>query len=191
MKIFKTSRAGIILGGICFCILYIFICSKLGFGLWWYQTSFVFILGIIFSSYEENILKFIKKYYPIILMLSLTFFIVLAKHKWEIYWLTPSLKTEFLLVAVLSFLFIVSFFVLAQKLKINNKTLDFLGKISFEIYMAQGALMLILRNDRYAVRNDLLWSVFVLIGSLLSAFLLNKLFSFILKKYLNFTARLR
>lgn len=183
IKIFRNNRTGTILGGIVFCILYIFICSRLGFGLWWYQTSFVFVIGVVFSSYEENILKFIKKYYPVTLLLSLTFFIVLAKHKWEIYWLTPSLKTEFLLVAVLSFLFILCFFALTLKLRVNNKILDFLGTISFEIYMVQGALMLILRNDRFGIQNDVFWSVLVIIGSFLSAFLLNKFFVFVLKKY--------
>lgn len=190
MKIFKTSRVGIVFGGIAFCILYIFICSKLGFGLWWYQTSFVFILGIIFSSYEVSILKFIKKYYLTILLLSLTSFIVLAKYKWEIYWLIPSLKTEFLLVALLAFLFILSFFTLTLKIRTNNKFLDFLGKISFELYMTQGALMLILRNDRYTVQSDILWSVLVLAGSLLFAFVLNKFFSYILKIYSYLVAKL-
>ncbi len=190
MKIFKTSRAGMIFGGIAFCALYVFICSKLGFGLWWYQTSFVFVLGIVFSSYEEKILKFIKKYYVTVLLLSLTFFIVLAKHKWEIYWLIPSLKTEFLLVAVLSFLFILSFFTLTLKIKTNNKFLDFLGKISFEIYMVQGALMLLLRNERIYMQNDFYRSVLVLAGSLLFAFVLNKIFSYILNKYLFLVAKL-
>lgn len=190
MKTFKNNKAGTIFGGIAFLISYVFICSRLNFGLWWYQTSFVFVLGIVFSSYEKNILKFIKKFYPIILLLSLTFFIVLAKHKWEIYWLTPSLKTELLLVAVLSFLFIVSFFMLALKLRINNKFLDFLGKISFEIYMIQGATMLFLRNDRFNVQSDILWTVLVLVDSLLSAYLLNKFFSFVLAKYSNFVAKL-
>lgn len=190
MRIFKNNRTSIILGGIAFCVLYIFICQKLSFGLWWYQTSFVFVLGVVFSSYEDNILKFIKKYYPIILLLSLTFFIVLAKHKWEIYWLAPSLKTEFLLVAVLAFLFILSFFTLALKLRINNKILDFLGKISFEIYMVQGALMLILRNEHFSIQSDFYWSILVLMGSLISAFIFNKFFSFILNKYLNSVAKL-
>ncbi len=190
MKIFKNNRVGIVFGGIAFCALYIFICSKLGFGLWWYQTSFVFILGIVFSSYEEKILKFIKKYYVTVLLLSLTFFIVLAKHKWEIYWLIPSLKTEFLLVALLAFLFILSFFALTLKIKTNNKFLDFLGKISFEIYMVQGALMLLLRNERIYIQNDFYWSVFVLVGSLLLAFVLNKFFSYILKIYSYLVAKL-
>ncbi len=190
MKIFKTSRVGIVFGGIAFWILYIFICSKLGFGLWWYQTSFVFVLGIVFSSYEEKILKFIKKYYVKILLLSLAFFIVLAKRKWEIYWLIPSLKTEFLLVALLAFLFILSFFTLTLKFKTNNKFLDFLGKISFELYMVQGALMLLLRNEQIYIQNDFYWSVLVLVGSLLFAFVLNTFFSYILKKYSYLVAKL-
>lgn len=190
MKIFKNNHKGSVFGGIAFCTLYIFICSKLGFGLWWYQTSFVFILGIVFSSYEEKILKFIKKYYVTVLLLSLTFFIVLAKYKWEIYWLIPSLKTEFLLVAVLSFLFILCFIALTLKITTNNKLVDFLGKISFEIYMVQGALMLILRNDRFYLQNDFYWSVLVLAGSLLFAFVLNKFFSYILKIYSYLVAKL-
>lgn len=190
MKIFKTNRVGTVFGSIVFCALYIFICQKLGFELWWYQTSFVFVLGIAFSSYEESIIKFIKKYYVAVLLFSLAFFVVLAKHKWEIYWLVPSLETELLLVAVLSFLFLVSFFTLSLKLKTDNKILDFLGKISFEIYMVQGALMLVLRNEQVYVQNDILWSVLVVAGSLLFAFVFNKFFSFILKKYSHLVAKL-
>ena len=190
MKIFKHNRAVTIFGGIVFCVLYILICSKLGFGLWWYQTSFVFVLGIIFSSYEERIVKFIKKYYLTVLLFSLTSFIVLAKYKWEIYWLIPSIKTEFTLVALLAFLFILCFITLTLKITINNKPLDFLGKISFETYMVQGALMLILRNGHFYMQNDFYWSVLILAGSLLFAFVLNKFFSYILRIYSYSVAKL-
>ena len=190
MKIFKTSKVGMIFGGIIFCVLYIFICKKLGFGLWWYQTSPIFVLGIAFSSYEKNILKFIKKFYPVVLMLSLAFFVVTARHKWEIYDLVPSPETEFLIVGILAFLFMVSFVALTLKLETNNKILAFLGKISFELYMVQGAIMLVLRNELLYVNNDTLWAFLVLIGSVGFALLLNKFFSLILKKYSYCVAKL-
>ncbi|MBQ3181568.1 MAG: acyltransferase [Clostridia bacterium] len=183
MKIFKSNRRGMIFGGILYYIIYVFICQKLSFGLWWYSTSLFGVLGIFWASYEQKILLFLKKYYLLVLLPCWVLFFVLAKYKWTIYWSMPSLWTELVLVIVLAFLFLTGITALSLKVRFGNRFLDFLGKISFEIYMVQGALMLLTKNEHIYINNDFYWAVLVLSGSFLSAFMLNKLFSFILKKY--------
>ena len=183
MKLFKKHRLGMVLGGVIYYIIYVFICQKLSFGLWWYSTSLFPVLGILWASYEDKILNFIKKRYAVLLPVALASFIVLAKFKWSIYWGMPSVWTELILIIVLAFLFIVICLISSLKLNFGNKILDFLGKISFEIYMAQGLFMLLFRNARFRIESDFLWSIAVIAGSFILAFLLNRLFAFILKKY--------
>lgn len=190
MKIFKSNKKGMVLGGILYYILYVFICRSLSFGLWWYSTSLLAVFGVFGASYEQKILAFLKKYYVFVLSFCWISFLTLAKYKWTIYWSMPSLWTELALVVVLAFLFVSVAILLSLKVRFGNKFLDFLGKISFEIYMVQGALMLLTKNGYINISNDFYWAILVLAGSFLAAFLLNKLFSFILKKFSVFVAKL-
>ena len=42
---------------------YIFVCAKLETGAWWYNTSIVFFLGMLWEEHEESIMNFLKKGY--------------------------------------------------------------------------------------------------------------------------------
>ena len=183
MKISKSNKKAMILGSVIYYVLYVIICRALNFGLWWYSTALILVFGIFYASYEAPILEFLKKNYLKILIPVLLISYVLAKFKWNIYWLLPSLRTELLLVIILSVLFVSVFFILMLKIDLKNKILTFLGKISFELYMTQGAIMLLTKNRLLHIDNDFYWAILVVFGSLASAYLLNKLFSSVLKKY--------
>lgn len=184
MKIFKRHHLGTILGGIAYFIVYVFLCKKLSFGSWWYTTALLPVLGIVWATYEKQILKFVRKSYFALLPLLLLAFVALSLYKWTIYWsVWPSAWFELILTIVSSLLFVVTAVLLSLKLKIGNKILDFLGSISFEIYMTQGLSMLLLRNDYIKIANDSIWSVAVILVTVVLSFFLHKLFSFLLKKY--------
>ena len=190
MKIFKSNKKGMVLGGIIYYIIYVAICRSLSFGLWWYSTLLLAVFGIFWASYEQKILGFLKKYYVPVLLFCLISFLVLAKYKWTIYWSIPSLWTELALVIALAFLFVTVTIILSLKVRFGNRFLDFLGKISFEIYMAQGAVMLLTKNEYINISNDFYWAILVLSGSFLSAFIFNKIFLFVLKKFSVLVAKL-
>lgn len=189
MKIFRRHHLGTILGGIAYFFVYVFVCRKLSFGFWWYSTALLPVLGIAWATYERQILKFIRKSYFVLLPLLLLAFVALSLYKWPLYWLIPSVWTELTLTIILSLLFVVTALLLSLKLKVGNKILDFLGSISFEIYMTQGLSMLLLRNDYLKITNDSVWSVSVILLTIVLSFFLHKLFAFLLKKYILLTKR--
>lgn len=183
MKTTKKNRPAIILGSVIYAILYTFICRKLSFGMWWYSTAFTPVAGLAFAAYEEKILAFLKRFYFFVLPVLMIAFYFIARFKWDIYWKMPGDITELILSTVLAILFLLLIVLFALKLKVGNKVLDFLGKISFELYMSQGLLMLVLRNDYIKIQNDFLYASIVLVLSVALAYVLNVLFSAILRKY--------
>ena len=191
MKLFGKNRLGMVLGGIAYYIIYVILCRALSFGLWWYSTALLLIVGILLASYEEKILRFSKKYYLVIFWACWVLFFILKTFKWTIYWSIPSVWTELTLIILLSTLFVSGVVLSSLKLRFGNNFLDFLGKTSFEIYMVQGLIMLLSKNNYFNIKNDFLWAGFVVVGSILSAFLLNKLFLLILKQYTKIIVKTR
>ena len=73
-------------------------------------------------------------------------------------------------------IFVVYFLLLTNKLNFSNKYLDFLGDISFEIYMIHGLVMHYL--GKFFVSsdvNDVLYTIVVLFVSIISAYYIKKL----------------
>ena len=44
-------------------LIYSFVCNWLVLGVWWYNTAFLFVVGIIFAKNEEKIILFFKNKY--------------------------------------------------------------------------------------------------------------------------------
>ena len=79
--------------------------------------------------------------------------------------------------------FVVYFLLLTNKLNFSNKYLDFLGDISFEIYMIHGLVMHYL--GKFFVSspvNDVIYMVVVLLVSIIFAYLIKQLIIVIEKK---------
>lgn len=67
--------------------------------------------------------------------------------------------------------------VLLLKFEIKNKILIFSSKISFEFYLFQGVMMTILRNDFWSFSGDIMYSIIVIITTLIFNNINNKLLS--------------
>ena len=79
--------------------------------------------------------------------------------------------------------FVVYFLLLTNKLNFSNKYLDFLGDISFEIYMIHGLVMHYL--GKFFVSspvNDVIYTIVVLLVSVVFAYCIKKLIIAIEKK---------
>lgn len=66
-----------------------------------------------------------------------------------------------------------------MKVRIGNAVLGFLGKISLELYLIHGAMILLLRSELVYIGSDVLFALAVLLSSVLAALLLNRLFKLI------------
>lgn len=105
---------------ITFYIIILIIIGKEGH---WYNSAYSFLLGIIVSEYKEHIFKIIKQNYMIFISINSILFLVI--------FLLNIIKEGVFLQMIESVLFIC----ILMKIEINNKIINFLGTISYEIYL--------------------------------------------------------
>jgi len=182
MRIFNKNYFGMIIGGVTFCIAWFGICNKLGVGYWIYNVTPVLVLGMIWATYEEKIINFIKNNYMIVtaIVWSAFLFGFISKKGIELY---VNFNTINLLAAfVESVLFVISIVLVSMKFKVGNKLLENLSEISFEIYLFHGLVMLLLRNDVIYINSDIVYTIIVLISTILGAQLIHLISKYILDK---------
>jgi len=117
-------------------------------GEWWYNTIFMFPVGLFYAYKEESINKLIRKGFVLILIVSSVLFVFVDNvHHYLIvrmvYWTeqlgSPNPLLDKLaglcIETVLELLFLIIIITLMSRIKIDNPVLKFLGKISLEIIM--------------------------------------------------------
>ncbi len=178
MKIFGNKYTYIILATGLSCVAWIYMCKYLNWGRWWYNSTHLLVVGMIWATYEHKITKFIKKYYYIVFSITILLFLLCVGLSYNL-----SNENNLAVHLLSAVLFTVNVLLFSLKFQIGNVVLNFFGKISYEIYLLQGLIINILRNDLLYIKNDLLWSVLVLLGSTIFAFIFHKICEFILSKY--------
>ncbi len=162
-------------------------------GEWWYNGVFLFFIGITFARYYQSLMRNIRKYYSVWLLLGLAgsgVFYSLTEHMLQTkgYWMEwegyPGYleKVQTLACQVPMILFmVVTFFLITMKLQFGNRILDFLGKISLELYIIHNLFIINLRNQ-IQIKNDFMFILSVYVLSISMAVLLyafdRKLISF-------------
>lgn len=160
-------------------------------GEWWYNTTGVFIVGMIVAKYRSKMVPFVQKHYWKVLLASLVLFTVLLRvHEWACdtfgYWTERpgdpaygdkffTLLTETPLIAV----FVLVLLILSMKLKFDNFMLRFLGKIALELYLSHNLFILLLGDKRL---KDVVFYASVYIGAILLATLLHWIDGMLVKK---------
>lgn len=123
-KYFKEKKSEIVL--FILSILYMIVAAYLSKEkIWWYNTTFLFLTGVIFKKYEEKIKKiFINREF---ILFGISTFL-LALH-------IVLLKENVISQNIITLIFIFSFMLLNNKIKYNSKFFIYLGMISYEIYL--------------------------------------------------------
>ena len=159
-------------------LVYIFWKAYQNHGDWEYVSIMAFLLGVFWTKNRVSIDKLLEKNYFIflasfsILMYVFHYYEVIMKiigitNKYVYYGIVGNLCTM---------VFVVYFLLLTNKLNFSNKYLDFLGDISFEIYMIHGLVMHYL--GKFFVSsdvNDVLYTIMVLFVSIVSAYYIKRL----------------
>lgn len=133
----------------------------------WYNTVFVYPLGMIISKYKDYIIHFFKKkskYYAVFFTCIVITFIL-----W-IYVIIHGENDIIFMFLACFFAFDILFFTML--FKIENFIFYFFGKYSFEIYILQRIPVLLLK---YSFSNKLICFAFVLIFTTFIAIPFNKL----------------
>lgn len=123
-------------------------------GEWWYNTTLMIWVGILFARWERQILGVIRKFYGIVLavflaltafLYKITLYMLQTKgywYEWDGYpgykekWQTLGVQFSFVFVLVLTVV------ILLQKIKCSNRILDFLGEIALELYLVHNLFLL-------------------------------------------------
>lgn len=172
MAIFKKNYKGIVIATAGLCVVWSIICMIIGYGIWWYNSCICIAFGMAWALWEKTIVAFIQNTYCKLFTICL----VLV---WVLFRISDSLG--FLPLRVLLYwgtclVFATLICIILMKCKVGNKILDFFGEISFELYMIHGAYVRLFYGNSIHLKNELIWGILIIVTSVISAFLLHKLF---------------
>ena len=173
MKVCKKHYLLMILGGALYYIGTTVLFISRGFGTHWYQTSAALVLGMLIALYENQVLSFMKKYYLIVAPLTLALTIFLSVGPLDKVYAAISGKFETKAVVIVFFV-LLCILLGMMKVTVGNPVLNFCGKLSYEIYLLHGLLILILRCDRLYIKNDTVFTLIVVFGTIVLSFIMHR-----------------
>ena len=147
-------------------------------GEWWYNSTWLFFVGMLIARYRTTVIAFARKYYAVLLPLGILLFA--AMHHATLYMLRnvgywkeyegyPGYKEKFLTCLVqthTAIIFVLVLLLLTMKLQFNNRILKFLGKIAIELYLIHNIFILYLIDE---IKNDFLLYLCVYTGGIILA----------------------
>ena len=134
------------------------------FGEWWYNTTWLFFIGMTAAVYYEKIIDFVKKHYKWLLPVGIVLFVVLhIATTWMIshvgYWVEyPGHRgyleklVTFLVQCPMVIVFDLTFVLLSMKVQFRNRVLSFLGVIALEMYLLQN---IFITKLTHVIDNDI------------------------------------
>lgn len=150
-------------------IAYIVICDNAGFDRCWYISSLAFPTGVFVGKYINSLKEFISTGVRYFIFVPLSFFLIglLVYSENEILYMFVYILIPIMITMI------------CIKIKLEElyrfKLVNFLSRISYEIYLCQGISMSICRGNRYYIDNDYIYIISVLLVTVLFAFLINKM----------------
>ncbi len=161
-------------------------------GEWWYNTTFVFFMGLLAARFKEKLLPWIKKRYYLCLSMLLvlsSFFGFMSKRLLEEkgYWIenmfykgyAEKIETlAFQLPMVVCSVAVI--LLLMMKITFYNKVLDFLGRLSLEVILINNVFIIVLL--KLAVVNEALYIIAVFVATILAAMAIYKIKLWVLDK---------
>ena len=170
---------------VCLTLVYIFWKAYQNHGDWEYVSIMAFFLGVFWMKDRSLIDKFIEKnYFAFLVSFSILMYVF---RRYEIIMKNIGITNKYVYYGIVgnlcTMVFVVYFLLLTNKLNLSNKYLDFLGNISFELYMIHGLIMHYL--GKFFVSspvNDVIYTIVVLLVSIVFAFCIKKLIIAIEKK---------
>lgn len=183
MQLCSGRKKLLIIGMTLFCSAFILLGHLLHVGQWWYNTCHLLIIGMVWALYEEALLSFIKRFYWPCLLLTGFVFIFLWQYFDALYALRPSPETKLVISLVRNSAFTLAFVLFCMKIRLQNPVLDFLGKISMELYMLHPFFLAFFHSSFIHLENDFAYCISVLACTVLFAKALSMPYKAACKKY--------
>lgn len=183
MVLFRKKNLLMIIGAVVWFAAYAAFCEKMNYPSYWYSSSHLLIIGMIWAVYEDKILEFIKKRYALLFTVSLILFAGLYFIKTFYSDAIPFKAAPLILTMAVSLLFVICIILYSLKVRFGNRIMEFLGDCSLEIYLIQGIFIMGLRGNRIYIENELLWAFLSIAGSVALGYVLHILFAKMLRGY--------
>ncbi len=190
-------------------LLYILFCDWWMYGDWWYNTVFLFPVGLIFAKKENSLILFMKKRY----LLFLLSFVLLTVIGFQLGEYTQSVLSQWsedynytlyrwlhlIMQMSASGAFVFSVILINMKVCIGNRFLMWMGSLTLEFYLIHGLFVQMFgycfieeeMGTFFYIRNVALMTFVVFILSFVSSLILNvfnKIISSFLIKYIHVVA---
>lgn len=155
--------------------LYCVFCAASQLSTTWYEASFGFPLGVLYSEYKNkiNTILFKNKSIHLISIFCISIFFIIT-----LFLGNKSLLNEWFRIPIKfisSILFALLSLSIVLLINIKNVITEFLGKISLEIYILQGIFLNIFKKQ-LIIKNDWLYILCVVVCTLLLAFLFQPIY---------------
>ena len=171
MRLFKRNYRRMIIFIFIICSIWILINNTTftQYGRWWSNYTYALPFGMFWATYKNKIDKVIQNNYYIYLLLAVVLFIGVQYIKPIDCNITRGILFPLLVMIVL------------MKIKIDNSLLQYLGSVSYEIYLFHGIFVNILlcKPEIVLYKNGFIYVTLSLITTLITAVLFSKLHSFI------------
>ena len=172
MKVTEKDERKMIIAACLFWLVWYGFCRLMNYGIWWYDTAHIAVMGMLWHRHEEKILLYLKRYrLPAVIAGSLLIVIVSPLSLFSPFvWQLP-----LYILSTVIFVFVMNAILL--KHSPCNKILKFLGTVSYELYLVHGLFVIGFRGVHIFVESDALYTVLVPVLSVGMAALLHALMS--------------
>jgi len=145
----------------------------------WPTESIGFALGILIYRRKDKILEICKKYYKrnsvLLVICSLIMGLCYLKYK------TVFFYGEYVLKIILSIIILITIMQINVKLNLGNKILNFIGKISYEIYLFQYVSFLFLKLLDIKFTSSV-YIIIIFIITFIGSYIIKRIDDYILEK---------
>ena len=169
MELCGSHYMMIIIGACLWYFLYFRFCRNMKYGMWWYNSGHLLMVGMFWALFEAKILDVIRKHYLLLVILNWGLFAF--SYWYEYYSLLNRHKPEYSMSVIMQMLCVL-FFVLGivlflLKFTVGNPILGFLGKISLELYLVQGLCMqFFLKDNIPGIQSEAVNTLLVIAGTI-------------------------
>nr|MBQ8253046.1 acyltransferase [Lachnospiraceae bacterium] len=161
-------------------------------GEWWYNTTPLFLLGMLLAKFRRTLIPFAQKYYNRLLIGFAAIFLVLWQGTEYMlihhgYWTETEFSRGYfdkLLTFSVQLPMVISFeiflLLVLMKVRLHNKCMKFLGKISLELILLENVFILCF--SKWFMRDIRIFIILVLTATVIFATIINKIKLFVLEK---------
>lgn len=131
---------------------------------WWMNACFAFSAGIVLYEYKEKIRMNLKAEIALLGVFLVAF---LCGWKLQGIFMLPAMVIASVASAIL-------FFALAKRVRIKGRSLEFIGTISYELYLIHNLFRHLFKSELIGIENDIVYYIAVTGSSMIAAVLLHR-----------------